>query len=375
MAKFVRAAQLIRQFKQSATPTVAQGLTVDDIWVDTDDHTTYVCTSVSPVTFQSIGSGGTPGGSDTQVQFNDGGSFGGDSGLTFNKTTNALTATTFIGALTGNASTVTNGVYTTDSGTVTNTMLAGSIANNKLSNSSITINGSSVSLGGSTTVTESKDTLIPKVDFLVSASAADNICTQLTSGSGAASTLTNSVFTDGSAVGVVTWNTGTTTTGYGGHAHSSAGTTVYIGSGTDTWEGRIRIPVLSSATDIYNIMHGFTDSVSENCTNGVWMDYTHSVNSGNWTIKYNVAGGGVVTTNCNAGPSANTWYRLRLEVTSSGATAYVNGVSIGSVSASMPTAVVRANTAIIKNGGSTGTTAMLTYCDYLQYGKTYTTPR
>jgi len=33
----------------------------------------------------------TPGGSDTQVQFNDGGSFGGDAGLTFNKTTGRLT--------------------------------------------------------------------------------------------------------------------------------------------------------------------------------------------------------------------------------------------------------------------------------------------
>ena len=53
----------------------------------------------------------------------------------------------------GNAGTVTNGVYTTDTGTVTNTMLAGSIANNKLLNSSITINGNTVSLGGSTTVT------------------------------------------------------------------------------------------------------------------------------------------------------------------------------------------------------------------------------
>lgn len=44
------------------------------------------------LTFESTG-GGTPGGSDTQVQFNDGGSFGGDSGMTFNKTTNALTIT------------------------------------------------------------------------------------------------------------------------------------------------------------------------------------------------------------------------------------------------------------------------------------------
>jgi len=34
----------------------------------------------------------TPGGSDTQVQFNDSGAFAGDSGLTFNKTTNTLTS-------------------------------------------------------------------------------------------------------------------------------------------------------------------------------------------------------------------------------------------------------------------------------------------
>jgi hypothetical protein len=37
------------------------------------------------------GGGGTPGGSDTQVQFNDGGSFGGDAGFTYNKTTDVAT--------------------------------------------------------------------------------------------------------------------------------------------------------------------------------------------------------------------------------------------------------------------------------------------
>jgi hypothetical protein len=46
--------------------------------------------SVQPL--MSLGGGaGTPGGADTQVQFNDGGAFGGDAGLTYNKTTNALT--------------------------------------------------------------------------------------------------------------------------------------------------------------------------------------------------------------------------------------------------------------------------------------------
>jgi hypothetical protein len=37
------------------------------------------------------GGGGTPGGSDTQIQFNDAGAFGGDVDLTYNKTTNLLT--------------------------------------------------------------------------------------------------------------------------------------------------------------------------------------------------------------------------------------------------------------------------------------------
>ncbi len=40
----------------------------------------------------TVSSGGTPGGSDTYVQFNDGGSFGGTAGLTFSKTANLLTA-------------------------------------------------------------------------------------------------------------------------------------------------------------------------------------------------------------------------------------------------------------------------------------------
>jgi len=44
------------------------------------------------ITFTSSGGGGTPGGSDTQVQFNDGGSaLGGDAGFTYVKATDALT--------------------------------------------------------------------------------------------------------------------------------------------------------------------------------------------------------------------------------------------------------------------------------------------
>ena len=53
------------------------------------------------VTINSTASGsGTPGGLDTYVQFNDGGSFGGDSGFTFDKTTKTLTVDSLTGSLT-----------------------------------------------------------------------------------------------------------------------------------------------------------------------------------------------------------------------------------------------------------------------------------
>ena len=55
-----------------------------------------IVTSISASTYYGIPSGGgstTPGGSDTQIQFNDGGStFGGNSKLTYNKTTNTLSS-------------------------------------------------------------------------------------------------------------------------------------------------------------------------------------------------------------------------------------------------------------------------------------------
>lgn len=67
--------------------------------------------------------------------------------------TNLTVTNTITGSVSGNAGTVTNGVYTTDTGTVTNTMLAGSIANNKLTNNSVTFNGVTVALGGSGSIT------------------------------------------------------------------------------------------------------------------------------------------------------------------------------------------------------------------------------
>ena len=64
------------------------------IGVSDVDGITPTRVKVNPTTgamlVEGVGGSGTPGGSDTQVQFNDGGVFGGDSGFTFIKATNAL---------------------------------------------------------------------------------------------------------------------------------------------------------------------------------------------------------------------------------------------------------------------------------------------
>lgn len=59
---------------------------------------------VNSIGWVKLSSGGStsPGGADTQIQFNDGGVFGGDAGCVFDKALNKLTCDLFVGALTGN---------------------------------------------------------------------------------------------------------------------------------------------------------------------------------------------------------------------------------------------------------------------------------
>ena len=66
--------------------------------------------STDTITISASGGSTSPGGSDTQVQFNDSSSFGGDAGLTFNKTTNALTVTGAVLVGSGSMSVGTSGV-------------------------------------------------------------------------------------------------------------------------------------------------------------------------------------------------------------------------------------------------------------------------
>jgi hypothetical protein len=70
----------------------------DDVKLANGTGISITRTDASTITITNTGAGGggsgTPGGSDTQIQFNDGGVFGGSANLTFDKTTNILSTFT-----------------------------------------------------------------------------------------------------------------------------------------------------------------------------------------------------------------------------------------------------------------------------------------
>ncbi|MGD0762464.1 MAG: immunoglobulin-like domain-containing protein [Roseiarcus sp.] len=107
-------------------------------------------------------------------------------------------------SITGNAGTVTNGVYTTDTGTVTNTMLAGGIANAKLANATIKLNGTTLTLGDTAdTITAASSTLL----------ADNNTFTGLDTFTNATSTLFSATNAWIAYASTTAWSTTATSTG------------------------------------------------------------------------------------------------------------------------------------------------------------------
>jgi hypothetical protein len=141
------------------------------------------------LTWAAGGSGGngTPGGSNTQVQFNDSGLFGGDVDFTYNKTTNVLTVTGNINAgnvianISGSGSGLTNIPGANVTGTVANATFATSASSATTAISA----GSAVSSLTAGTVTTAAQPNITSVGTLTSLSSSGNITASNISGGNA----------------------------------------------------------------------------------------------------------------------------------------------------------------------------------------------
>jgi hypothetical protein len=122
------------------------------------------------------GGGGTPGGANTQIQFNDGGAFGGTAGLTFNKTTNAIGATgAFSTTGTVTAASVVGGVITGTSLSVSGAVTGASVVGGVMTGSSVSVTGTVTGASLAGTITTASQTNITSVGTLGSLSVTANV--------------------------------------------------------------------------------------------------------------------------------------------------------------------------------------------------------
>ena len=125
----------IKPRRGTSTPGIGS-INQNELAVDTTNKRIYIGAADGSGTLI----GAAPGGSDTQIQFNDGGNLGGDSGLTYNKTTDTLT---IAGDLAVNGADIT----TTATGTA-------NIFNSSATTVNIAGAATSLAIGSTTTATQ-----------------------------------------------------------------------------------------------------------------------------------------------------------------------------------------------------------------------------
>ena len=212
----------------------------------------------------AMNAGALVGGSDTQLQFNDGGAFGGDSGLTYNKTTDTLTGVSgsFFSLSTSGNSSVGGALTVTGAST-----LNGNVTVGDASADTVTVNGTTTFAGAAVTTTFAGDVAVNGGDMTSSAATFNLVNSGVTTlNLGGAAT----AVAIGAATGTTTVNNGLTVTGAAtlngnvtvGDASADTvtvnGTTTFAGSGvTTTFAGDVAVnggDVTSSATT-FNLLN------------------------------------------------------------------------------------------------------------------------
>ena len=157
--------------------------------------------------------------------------------------------------------------------------------------------------------------------------------------------------------GVVQLETGTSTNGYCALGLQNVTTTtgsVILGGGAIDLYMVFKLSNLSDGTDTYQIAVGFGDSTNTPppFDNGVFLNYSSTVNSGNWQMS--TASSSTRTTSNSATAATTNWTTVRINV-NAGATLctyYVNGVSLGTISTNIPTTTIGPFFVLSKSAGT-----------------------
>lgn len=171
-----------------------------------------------------------------------------------------------------------------------------------------------------------------------------------------------SVTTTGTTIGIITQSV----------------SSVQTGLGILTYKTSVNLPILSAADEIIKVWIGLFDNASFNDSGeGIYFTYSHSLNSGNWTLNTSDSPGS--TTATSSGIAATTgWVQLGF-VCNAAATSvefFIAGVSVGTITTTIPQSTDLSTWfyGLSKTGGTTGTAARVLNIDafYAKYALTTT---
>lgn len=193
-----------------------------------------------------------------------------------------------------------------------------------------------------------------------------------TSGTGAAASPTSSFVTDGSRLGVMVLQSGTTTTGTAGVRTANY---VYQGNGQILFETPVYLDQLSNGTDTFTINSGILPANSGlNQTNSLYFNYNDTTNSGKFQCVTNASG---VTTTADSGisVSASTWYNLGILINANNTSVgfYINHSLVATITTHIPTAQLLFGASVLLK--SAGTTNVFYRIDYIRVRKDFSSQR
>ena len=129
-------------------------------------------------------------------------------------------------------------------------------------------------------------------------------------------------------IGLVTANTAGATGAAGIGSRSNA---FVLGQHAMEFETEIRTPTLSTSSQRYTILAGFTSDVSTiSPSNGFLLRYSDNLSSGRWETWAQIGGSGEISTSTGIAVEGDTWYRLRLRIGLSASVmqAWINDIEV-----------------------------------------------
>lgn len=132
-----------------------------------------------------------------------------------------------------------------------------------------------------------------------------------------------------------------------------------LGGGAISITWVFNIGALSTVTNRYTLRPGMGDTNGADQVNGVYFEYSDNINSGNWNLK--AASASSRTTTSSSTAVTTGWHNATITINAAASTItyFMDGVSLGTVAATIPTAAITPMVDVVVSAGTIATNTLV----------------